>query len=84
MPLALVHCVVIEPGRLEDVSAVDTVVRRASYPQLAVVGRTAWRIWFQLGSLTAHAATFLRAAAQAAINIVVSGGAQPGETTMDT
>jgi pilus assembly protein CpaF len=36
----------------------------------------------QLGSLTAHAAAFLRAAVQAGLNIVVSGGTQAGKTTM--
>ena len=36
----------------------------------------------QLGSLTAQAAAFLRAAVQAGLNIVVSGGTQAGKTTM--
>ena len=36
----------------------------------------------QLGSLTVHAAAFLRACVQAGLNIVVSGGTQAGKTTM--
>jgi pilus assembly protein CpaF len=36
----------------------------------------------QLGSLTAQAAAFLRAAVQAGLNIIVCGGTQVGKTTM--